>query len=150
MPRARSEVMVTVVPIILGLVLAVTGITQGSRRNTFIGLALAATGVVGLVAPRLLPAAPELDPERARARRTAAVILPNGIIYLILGILLIVAISPSERGGTTLLITIFAFFMGVLSVISGLGAIVALRRLSTLPHTRATRPPADTERREEP
>jgi len=93
-----------------------------------IGVALAGTSIVGIAGPRLLPPPPGLSAERARARRAAAIILPNGIIYLALGILLRTAIPASERGGSTLLIALFAILIGILSILSGLGAVVRARR----------------------
>lgn len=142
MKRARgTEVMVSLLPIVLGAALVVAGAVNGSRRNLLIGVALACTGIVGLVAPHLVPPAPGLGPERERARRAAAVILPTGIIYLALGLLLIIAIPASERGGATLLIIIFSLGMGVLNSLSGLGAIVRARRPDDVPRRPPTPPP---------
>jgi len=93
-----------------------------------IGVALVGTGFVGLVGPRLAPPSAGLSDERARARRAATIILPNGIIYLALGILLRTALPASERGGTTALIALFAIAMGILSILSGLGALARARR----------------------
>lgn len=117
----------------LGAVLLVFGIVSGSWRNILIGVALAGTVVVGFVGPRLAPPAPGIGAERARARRAAAIILPSGIIYLALGILLRAAIPAAERGGSTVLIAIFAIVMGILSILSGLGALVRARRPDDAP-----------------
>ncbi|MGI8688909.1 MAG: hypothetical protein ACR2M3_10050 [Thermomicrobiales bacterium] len=126
--RGGAENMANLLPLFLGIVLLVFGIASGSWRNVLIGIALACTVVVGFVGPRLVPPVPGISAERERARRAAAIILPNGIIYLALGILLRTAIPVSERGGSTLPIIIFAIAMGVLSILSGLGAAVRARR----------------------
>ncbi len=126
--RGGAETMANLLPLFLGGVLLVFGIASGSWRNVLIGIALACTVVVGFVGPRLVPPAPGDSAEQARARRAAAIILPNGIIYLALGLLLRTAIPVSERGGSTLPITIFAVVVGVLSILSGLGAVVRARR----------------------
>ncbi|GEM_PF-6272643 len=131
--RGNAEIVTNFLPIILGGVLLAFGIASGTRRNLLIGVALAATGVIGIVGPRLLPPAPALSAERLRARRAAAIILPNGIIYLALGILLRTAIPASERGGSILFITIFAVVIGLLSILSGLGAIARTRRPDDVP-----------------
>lgn len=127
--RRGAERMANLLPLFLGVVLLVFGVASGSWRNVVIGVALACTVAVGFIGPRLVPPAPSLSAERVRARRAAAIILPNGIIYLALGILLRTAIPRSERGGSTLPITIFAIAMGILSILSGLGAVVRARRL---------------------
>ncbi|MGI8856726.1 MAG: hypothetical protein ACR2JW_13335 [Thermomicrobiales bacterium] len=137
--RRGAEITTSLVPMALGAFLAIAGAIGGSRHDSIIGVALIATGIVGLVAPRLAPP-PSLSRERLRARRTAAVILPNGIIYLLLAILLRTAIPASERGGTTSLIAIFAFVMGVFSLLSGLGALARARRPDDVP----TRPATNT------
>lgn len=126
--RRGAERMANLLPLFLGVVLLVFGVASGSWRNVVIGIALACTVAVGFIGPRLVPPAPGLSAERVRARRAAAIILPNGIIYLALGILLRTAIPRSERGGSTLPITIFAIAMGILSILSGLGAVVRARR----------------------
>ena len=126
--RGGMEIMANLLPLFLGGVLLAFGIASGSWRNVLIGIALACTVVVGFVGPRLIPPAPGIGAERERARRAAAIILPNGIIYLTLGILLRTAIPASERGGSTLPIIIFAIVMGILSILSGLGASVRARR----------------------
>lgn len=126
--RRGTETMINLLPLFLGMVLLVFGIASGSWRNVLIGMALACTVVVGFAGPRLVPPASGISAEQVRARRAAAIILPNGIIYLALGILLHTAIPASERGGSTLPITIFAVVMGVLSILSGLGAVVRARR----------------------
>lgn len=126
--RGGTEGMANLLPLFLGAILLVFGIASGSWRNVVIGVALACTVAVGFVGPRLVPPVPGLSTERMRARRAAAIILPNGIIYLALGILLRTAIPRSERGGSTLPITIFAIAMGILSILSGLGAVVRARR----------------------
>jgi hypothetical protein len=126
--RGGAEGMANLLPLFLGVVLLVFGIASGSWRNVLIGVALACTVAVGFVGPRLVPPVPGLSVERTRARRAAAIILPNGIIYLALGILLRTAIPVSERGGSTLPIVVFAIGMGVLSILSGLGAVVRARR----------------------
>ena len=126
--RSGAEMMANLLPLFLGVVLLVFGIASGSWRNVLIGVALACTVAVGFVGPRLVPPASGISAERVRARSAAAIILPNGIIYLALGILLRTAIPASERGGSTLPITIFAIVMGVLSILSGLGAVVRARR----------------------
>ncbi len=138
--RGGAEKMMNLLPLFLGVVLLAFGIASGSWRTVLIGIALACTVVVGFVGPRLVSPAPGISLERQRARRAAAIIMPNGIIYLALGILLRTAIPASERGGATLPITIFAVVMGVLSILSGLGAAVRARRSddtpTTLPNTR--------------
>ncbi len=126
--RGGAQTMMNLLPLFLGVVLLAFGIASGSWRNVLIGVALAGTVLVGFVGPRLVPAAPGISAERARARRAAAIILPSGAIYLALGILLRTAIPASERGGSTLPIAIFAVVMGVLSILSGLGALVRARR----------------------
>jgi hypothetical protein len=131
--RRGAETMTNLLPLFLGAVLLVFGIASGSRRNILIGVALIGTVLVGFVGPRLAPPAPGISAERARARRAAAIILPSGIIYLALGILLRTAIPAAERGGTTVLIAIFAVVMGVLSILSGLGALVRARRPDETP-----------------
>ncbi len=140
--RGGAEMMINLLPVFLGVVLLIFSIGSGSPRNVLIGVALVGTGLVGLVGPRLAPPPPGLSAERARARRAATIILPNGIIYLALGILLRTAIPPSERGGTTGLISLFAIVMGVLSILSGLGALARARRsddvLSPLPDAHRT------------
>lgn len=138
-----AEVMTNLVPVLFGAVLGIAGAANGSRRNVLIGGALVATGIVGLVAPRLVPRPPGYSPERARARRAAAVMLPNGTIYLALGILLRIAVPASERGGTTILITVFAVGVGILSILSGLGALVRARRTDDLPVRAPTHPATD-------
>jgi hypothetical protein len=125
--RGGAAIMTSLLPMALGAFLAIAGVIGGSRRDIIIGLALVATGLVGLVAPRLAPP-PGLSREQLRARRTAVVILPNGIIYVALGVLLIVVLPASERDGPTLLIIIFALGMGTLSILSGLGALARARR----------------------
>ncbi len=133
--------MMNLLPLLLGVVLLAFGVASGSWRNVLIGIALAGTVLVGFVGPRLVPPVPGLSDERARARRAAAIILPSGIIYLALGILLRTAIPASERGDSTLPIAIFAVVMGVLSILSGLGALVRGRRpddASPLPVIRPT------------
>jgi hypothetical protein len=139
--------MTSVIPLVFGAFLVVAGLIGGSRRDTIIGVALVGTGLVGLVGPRLVPPPPGLSRERLRARRTAVVILPNGIIYVALGILLYTALPAAGRDGATLLIIIFALGMGTLSILSGLGALVRARRPdddSLRPAT--TAPPDDTGR----
>jgi len=131
--RGGAEMMINLLPVFLGVVLLVFSIGSGSPRNVLIGVALVGTGLVGLVGPRLAPPPPGLSAERARARRAATIILPNGIIYLALGILLRTAIPASERGGTTGLISLFAIVMGVLSILSGLGALARARRPDDAP-----------------
>lgn len=131
--RGGAEMMINLLPVFLGVVLLVFSIASGSLRNVLIGVALVGTGLVGLVVPRLAPPPPGLSAERARARRAATIILPNGIIYLALGILLRTAIPASERGGTTGLISLFAIVMGVLSILSGLGALARARRSDDAP-----------------
>ncbi len=131
--RGGAEMMTNLLPVFLGVALLVFSIASGSLRNVLIGFALVGTGLVGTVGPRLAPPAPGLSAERARARRAAAIILPNGIIYLALGILLRTALPASERGGTTALIALFAIVMGVLSILSGLGALVRARRPNDAP-----------------
>ena len=131
--RRGAEITMSLVPMALGAFLAIAGAIGGSRRDTIIGVALISTGLVGLVAPRLVPPPSGLSRERLRARRSAAILLPNGIIYLTLGILLRIALPASERGGTTTLIAIFAFVTGVFSLLSGLGALVRARRPDDLP-----------------
>jgi hypothetical protein len=131
--RGGAETMTSLLPVALGAFLAIAGAIGGSRRDSIIGVALIGTGIVGLVAPRLVPLPPGLSRERSRARRTAVVILPNGIIYLALGILLRVALPASERGGTTALIAVFALGMGIFSLLSGLGALVRARRPDDTP-----------------
>jgi len=126
--RGGAEIMANLLPLFLGVVLLIFGVASGSWRNVLIGIALACTVVVGFVGPRLVPPAPGISVERERARRAAAIILPNGIIYLTLGVLLRTAIPASERGGSTLPIIIFAVVMGILSILSGLGAAVRARR----------------------
>lgn len=148
--RGGAEITVSLLPMLFGAVLAIAGVARGSRRNVLIGVALACTGVVGVVAPRLVPPRAGLSPERARARRAAAVILPNGIIYLALGLLLRAAIPTSERGGTTPLIAIFAIGMGVLSLLSGLGALARARRADDAPPRRRVNPPTDHPERDAP
>jgi hypothetical protein len=125
--------MANLLPLFLGVVLLVFGIASGSWRNVLIGVALACTVVVGFVGPRLVPPASGLSAERVRARRAAAIILPNGVIYLALGILLRTALPASERGGSTLPIAVFAIVMGILSILSGLGAVVRARRPDDAP-----------------
>jgi hypothetical protein len=126
--RGGAAIMTSVLPLAFGAFLVIAGIVGGSRRDVIIGVALVGTGLIGLVAPRLVPPPPGLSREQLRARRTAVVILPNGIIYVALGILLVVALPADERGGATLLITIFALGMGTLSILSGLGALARARR----------------------
>ncbi len=125
--------MMNLLPVILGVVVLGFGLSNGTRRNLLIGVALIGTGIVGIVGSRLAPPAPGMSAERIRARRAAAIILPNGIIYLALGILLRTAIPASERGGTTGLISLFAIVMGVLSILSGLGALARARRSDDVP-----------------
>ncbi len=131
--RGGAEIMVNLLPLFLGVVLLIFGVASGSWRNVLIGIALACTVVVGFVGPRLVPPAPGISVERERARRAVAIILPNGIIYLTLGVLLRTAIPASERGGSTLPIIIFAVAMGILSILSGLGAAVRARRADDVP-----------------
>lgn len=131
--RGGAESMTNLLPLILGAALLAFGIANGARRNVVIGVALAGTSIVGIAGPRLLPPAPGLSDERARARRAAAIILPNGVIYLALGILLRTAIPASERSGSTPLIALFAVAVGLLSTLSGLGAVVRARRPDDLP-----------------
>ncbi|MCA1724500.1 MAG: hypothetical protein LC748_09695 [Thermomicrobia bacterium] len=129
----RAETMMNLLPVILGVVALGFGLSNGTRRNVLIGVALIGTGFVGIVGPRLAPPAPCMSAERIRARRAAAIILPNGIIYLALGILLRIAVPARERGGSTIPITLFALVMGVLSILSGLGALVRARRSDDAP-----------------
>ncbi len=131
--RGGAEIMANLLPLFLGVVLLIFGVASGSWRNVLIGIALACTVVVGFIGPRLVPPAPGISVERERARRAAAIILPNGIIYLTLGVLLRTAIPASERGGSTLPIIIFAVVMGILSILSGLGAAVRARRPDDAP-----------------
>jgi len=133
--RGGAKIMGNLLPLVLGVVLLAFGIASGSWRNVLIGIALACTVAVGFVGPRLVSPAPGISAERERARRAAAIILPNGIIYLALGILLRTAIPASERGGSKLPIIIFAIVMGVLSILSGLGAAARARRPDDLPAT---------------
>lgn len=126
--RVGAETMMNLLPLFLGMVLLAFGVASGSWRNVLIGVALVGTVLVGFAGPRLFPPAPSTSTERARARRAASIILPSGIIYLTLGILLRTVIPASERGGSTLPIAIFAIVMGVLSILSGLGALVRARR----------------------
>lgn len=136
--RDKAAIITNLLPLALGAFLAISALTDGSRRDLIIGVALVMTGIVGLVAPQLMPPPPGLSMERLRARRTAAVVLPNGVIYLALGILLIVVVPAAERGGTTLLITIFALAIGTLSTLSGLGALARARRTDGVPARPAT------------
>ncbi len=131
--RGGAEILANLLPLFLGGVLLVFGIANGSWRNVLIGIALVCTVVVGFVGPRLVSPAPGISAERQRARRAAAIILPNGIIYLALGILLRTAIPASERGGSTFPIMIFAIVMGILTILSGLGAAVRARRPDDAP-----------------
>jgi len=131
--RGDAKIMGNLLPLFLGVALLAFGIASGSWRNVLIGIALACTVIIGFVGPRLVPPAPGISVERERARRAAAIILPNGIIYLALGILLPTAIPASERGGSTLPIIIFAIVMGILSILSGLGAAVRARRPDDAP-----------------
>ena len=145
--RGGVEMMASLVPVVFGAALAIVGAVDGSRRNVLVGVALVCTGVVGLIAPRLVPPPPGLGRERLRARRTAAVILPNGVIYIVLGILLRTVIPASERGGTTTLIALFAVVMGLLSILSGLGALARARRPDDgSPRTPMGAPSSDAER----
>jgi len=138
--RARSEVVTSLFPVALGLVLIGFGVANGSRRNLLIGVALACTGLVGVVAPRLLPPPTGIGTERARARRVAAMMLPNGLIYVALGVLLRTSVPESERGGNTTAITVFAFVIGALSILSGLGALARARRPDDVPPNPGARP----------
>ncbi len=126
--RGGAEMMILLLPVFLGVVLLIFSIASGSLRNVLIGVALVGTGVVGIIGPRLAPPPPGLSAERLRARRAATIILPNGVIYLLLGILLRTVIPASERGGTATVIAVFAVIMGILSILSGLGAVVRVRR----------------------
>lgn len=144
--RGGAEALASLLPVLFGAALVIAGVVSGSRRDVLIGVALVCTGIVGLVAPRLVSVPSGFSPERARARRGAAVMLPNGVIYLALGILLRTAIPTSERGGTTLLITIFAIGMGILSILSGLGALVRARRADDSPAPAPLDPHADDAR----
>jgi hypothetical protein len=144
--QGGAEIMTSLIPLAFGVFLGIAGIVGGSRRDFIIGVALVGTGVVGLVVPRLVPPPSGLSRERLRARRSAAIILPNGIIYVVLGILLRVALPASERDGATLLITIFALGMGVVSILSGLGALARARRPDGTPRGDGT---TGTEKREE-
>jgi Na+/H+-dicarboxylate symporter len=145
--RGGAETMMNLLPLFLGIVLLVFGIASESWRNVLIGVALVGTVLVGYVGPRLAPPAPGISAEQARARRAAAIILPSGIIYLALGILLRTAIPASERGGSTLPIAIFAVVMGILSVLSGLGALVRSRHADAAPDTVRDAALADGEQR---
>ena len=53
----------------------------------------------------------------------------------------VVALPADERGGTTLLITIFALAIGTLSILSGLGALARARRPDGVPARPATNTP---------
>ncbi len=139
----RTAVMTNLLPVILGAGLIAVGVANDSRRDLLIGVALAGTGIVGLVGPRIVPPAFGISAERARAQRAAAIMLPNGIIYLVLALLLQIAIPATERGGSTLLITLFAFIMGILGILSGLGATVRARRPDGLPPAQPIGRPAD-------
>ena len=145
--RGGAQTMTNLLPLFLGVVLLAFGVASGSWRNVLIGVALAGTVVVGYVGPRLAPPAPGISVEQARARRAAAIILPSGIIYLALGVLLRTAIPASERGGSTLPIAIFAVVMGVLSILSGLGALVRARRPDDAPTAALDTGRADGEQR---
>ena len=142
-----AEMMTNLLPVFLGVVLLVFSIASGSLRNVLIGVALVGTGVVGFVGPCLAPSPAGLSAERVRARRAAAIILPNGLIYLALGILLRTAIPASERGGTTALIALFAIVMGILSILSGFGALARARRPDDAPPPVPDAQRADTENR---
>lgn len=126
--RVNAEIATNLVPMLLGVVLVLVGAINGSRRNLLIGVALACTGIAAIIGPRLLPPMPGLSAERLGARRAAVTLLPNGIIFLALGVLLIVATPERERGGVTTIILLFAFVMGVFSTLSGLGAVVRAHR----------------------
>lgn len=141
--RGGSEIMTSVIPLLFGAFLVIAGLISGSRRDTIIGVALVGTGLVGLVGPRLVPPPPGLGRERLRARRTAAVVLPNGIIYVVLGILLRVALPAAERDSATFLIIVFALGMGTLSILSGLGALARARRPDDAPPRPTTNTPTD-------
>jgi hypothetical protein len=144
--RARFEVVTGLFPVVLGLALVGFGIANGSRRNLLIGVALACTGLVGMVTLRLLPPPTGISAEQARARRVAAMMLPNGIIYAALGVLLRTSVLASERGGNTTAITAFAFVIGALSILSGLGALARARRPDDIPANSGARP-ADPKKR---
>ncbi len=110
------------VSLCIGLVLVGTSVTSGSVRNLILGGAFAVQGAIGVLIPRLLPPAPGLSAERARARRIAVVILPSGIVFIVAGVLLLTLIPSEQRDSLSIAIAVGLLLLGGLNVLSGLGA----------------------------
>lgn len=131
--QVGADMLSATVSLGIGLLLIGTGATTGNVRNLILGGAFAAQGAIGVFVPRLLPPAPGLSPERARARRVAAVILPSGLVFIAAGLLLLAFVPAERRDTLTLAIAVGLLVLGSLNVLSGLGA----RRRATRPEPEA-------------
>ena len=120
--RAGADMLSATISLGIGLLLIGTGATTGNVRNLILGGAFAAQGAIGVFVPRLLPPAPDLSPERTRARRVALVILPSGLVFMVAGLLLLALIPAERRDTLTVAIAVGLLLLGGLNVLSGLGA----------------------------
>lgn len=120
--RAGADMLSATLSLGIGLLLIGTGATTGNVRNLILGGAFAVQGAIGILIPRLLPPAPGLGPERARARRVAVVIIPSGIVFIVAGVLLLALIPAERRDSLTVAIAVGLLLLGGVNVLSGLGA----------------------------
>jgi len=106
----------------IGVYLLATGIPRGAISNIVLGATFTVQGIITLVMPRVLPPAPQLDGERVRARRVAVTVLPTGVLYILAALVLLVAVPERDRSGMTMVIAVALLALGVLNVLSGIGA----------------------------
>lgn len=120
--QGNAETITGVIALAIGVYLFATGIPRGAVSNIVLGATFAMQGIITLVMPRVLPPAPQLDGERARARRVAVTVLPTGVLYILAALVLLVAVPERDRSGLNMVIAIALLALGVLNVLSGIGA----------------------------
>jgi len=126
--QGNAETTTGVIALAIGVYLLATGIPRGAVSNIVLGATFAVQGIITLVMPRVLPPAPQLDSERARARRVAVTVLPTGVLYIVAALVLLVAVPERDRSGLNMVIAIALLALGVLNVLSGIGARKCVQR----------------------
>ena len=130
--QGNAETITGVIALAIGVYLLATGIPHGAVSNIVLGATFAVQGIISLVMPRVLPPTPQLDGERARARRVAVTVLPTGVLYILAALVLLVAVPERDRSGLSSVIAIALLVLGVLNVLSGIGARKRVQRPDSL------------------
>ena len=120
--QGNAETSTGVIAFAIGVFLLVTGIQRGAADSIVLGVAFTIQGIISLALPRILPAAPQLSAEQARARRVAVTVFPTGILYVLAALALLVIVPMRDRSGLTTAIAIALLVLGVFNMISGIGA----------------------------